>query len=315
MISLAEKMERFPLKVYYPRTGKTAILVIHTEDAQQQFLMAPVKDGDFSDNPSALQNLQRMLEHKLMAAPWLTLREFWVGEIVTPPLRLREQFAEEKYRDAQSSFRSSVFRLAEQYAKGDRPLPPGIERCSPYEPDPDLFRSEGEDGTEYVREPDEHDRQYHADCRKCRGRSFVFTLDFDAFYEARRKDVAEWEATFYRPTKPDGLVVPTGRMASEHMDLWVALPNHGNHAKGNVMEKVDLTSDWLPYAHGGYSMPLFFFQGYKQDVPRWATLKVEAAAQQRMTKQTAQRKRDHDKRKHEMERANEFFLRLMEPVP
>lgn len=255
-ITVEQAMERYPLRVYFPMPGEYRLLIIHTENEQQQFLLAKSEEG--------LRRLLQVFIKRERFAP--TVRELWHIEMVSPPQQIKEKYAQSKYDWEFSMFRRTLGSAAEDFLKNNLPAP--MRPCKKYVPDMEQL------GSEII---DDSDRKYHICCKTCDGIKVVFYTDVEELF-LKKYDLYEKLAGVGRPP-PSKLVKktitpraldPLAKDPDLDRTIYIATPHYGPHSSGNVIE--ELKKDYI--STDGF--PLFFFQGEKLcSVPPWAKALVD----------------------------------------
>lgn len=209
--------------MHFPFTGKLLLLEWWTEDEQKHV--------------SAARTLLQLIcvwkavlaseEFGYDAKP----TGFYVAELVSPPLRMREVYAQHRYEQERLDFQGWVGCILREFEEGskDKELPPGVTPCP------------------------ETDSEFHM-CEECLG-GYVFAgKTLEEFYEERH-------AAFLGHYRRDEKGVPS-RAAEVRpgQPLFSVVSDPGHHAHGtHVVDHDDAT------LYGGDR--LFFFTGSSDKIP------------------------------------------------
>lgn len=253
-IPIERAMERYPLQVYFPQPGEYHLLIIHTDERQQEFLLAKTA--------SKLKLLYNVAMKRLHYPP--TARAHWKVEMVAPPRELQELYATKRYEWDLGYFHISMSHEVERLLKRNFKIS-GARLCKTYE----------------VVEDGYQDAEFHSDCKNCNGRQVLFDVDIEDLYE-KKADLIEKLKNVGRPpafrfnkvkkskeVRPHPVFSIAGRRSSPGRTLYMARADHGHHAKGNVIEKI--TNDMIHAMANNNEAPLFFFHGKMlSKQPAWA---------------------------------------------
>jgi hypothetical protein len=287
---MEEALRRYPFKVYFPQPGEYHLLIIHSENDQQELLLAKTEEG-----------LRRLYDVKTKQNNYpKTARGHWVIKMVAPTQHMREEYAAKKYEWDLSTFRFSIAHEMERLLRRNFKTE-GVSLCKKF----------------MTKEKNVHpsDKEYHTDCLNCGGLQVIFHRDVEDLYEEKR-DLLEKLHDVGRPSfrrlstkkiiTPRALEPLATEEADPHKDIFAAMAHHGPHSKGNVLEPV---SDSLIYsfAAGGYSFPLFLCQGEEvSKVYKWAAdkqaawIKRREEAEKNRGKATAKEQNRNDKEREKL---------------
>jgi hypothetical protein len=265
--------DKYALVPRFRYTGEKYLLLWHTLWEQNQLLVADSEEQIISLWYAALN------KEKLEAKP----KELWKVNIVLPPTWVCESYARACYENDLLNFKHGIIFDIDDYQRKKHQLPPNVSKCQNY------FSAHNEE---------EGDRDTHYNCLNCED-GLVFKIPIVKLFERE-------EAISYTPYRAKPLEPFDGLAADENKPLYVCCLNAGHHNSGITIDEISREKTLDASAN-----VLFFFNGYKLQVPNEILTSREKLIQAKKKKE-AEQKKQSEKRwaKAEKERYDKLLCIL-----
>lgn len=280
-MTLEEKLQRFPLGVYFPEAGRRHLLTIHSSDEGNQFIVSRTEEG-----------LKRILKGMLTPNAYFDVVGYDIIDLVAPPQWLAEKHALNEYATAVAHFKTNMKLALKEYMK-KFPLPDQIGRCPKYTLDPSYF-GDGE-------KPDAWMKKEHYGCLNCKGDDLVWKIPVEDFFDKKRWHSIRFDAFLQvrnnrsRVKRTEQLLPTRAEPADPNKQLWAAIPNHGNHSKGNIFEMIEESAEGI--FPGQSFTPLFLCHKQEQKIPAWVDELDRAVKLEREKQRTLDKDKNADRAK------------------